>query len=173
MRGVRATTLAIVTAAVLLTGCATTPYGPSAMVLPGTGKSFDAFRADDGDCRQFAVVQSGGETPDGAAVDSGVRSAALGTAIGGVAGAALGGGHGAAAGAGAGLVIGGLAGTAAGSQSAYTVQRRYDVAYEQCMYAKGNRIPVSGRFESRAGARPAPSAAVAPPPPPAPRAYRY
>ena len=32
---------------VLLTGCVTIPTGPSVMVLPGSGKSFDQFRLDD------------------------------------------------------------------------------------------------------------------------------
>ena len=30
------------------------------MALPGTGKSFDQFRADDANCRQYAFQQSGG-----------------------------------------------------------------------------------------------------------------
>ena len=45
-----------------LAGCASTPPpGPSVMVLPGTGKSFDEFRHDDHDCRGYAYVQSGAE----------------------------------------------------------------------------------------------------------------
>ena len=38
----------------LLAGCVTVPTGPAVMVLPGSGKSFEQFRADDLDCRQFA-----------------------------------------------------------------------------------------------------------------------
>src|SRR5574342_396560 len=93
----------------LLSACVTVPSGPSAMALPGTGRSFDQFRYDDADCRQFAFAQSGGTTPDQAGIDSGVRSAALGTIIGAAAGAAIDGGHGAAVGAGTGLAIGALA----------------------------------------------------------------
>ena len=36
------------------------PTGPSVMALPGTGKNFDQFRADDASCRQFAYAQIGG-----------------------------------------------------------------------------------------------------------------
>jgi hypothetical protein len=137
------------------------------MVLPGTGKNFDQFRADDLECRHFASGQVGGATADSVAVDSGVRSAALGTALGGLAGAAIDGGHGAAVGAGAGLLVGGLAGTSSGARSAYGLQTRYDHAYQQCMYAKGHRIPVVGRYSE-----PARPSAYTPPPPPPPRTRR-
>lgn len=151
-----------------LTACVSVPSGPSTMALPGTGKSFDQFRADDYECRQYASVQSGGATADEAAVDSGVRSAALGTAVGALAGAAIDGSHGAGVGAGAGLLIGALAGTGAAHSSAYSVQRRYDIGYTQCMYAKGHRVPVSRRFSASN-----PPAAYAPPyPPPPPSPYR-
>ena len=40
-------------ALLLLGGCVSMPSGPSMMVLPGTGKSFDQFRADDADCREL------------------------------------------------------------------------------------------------------------------------
>lgn len=129
----------------MLAACTTMPTGPSALVLPGTGKSFDQFRADDFSCRGYAQAQVGG-TAQQASVDSGVRSAALGTVLGAVAGAALDGGHGAGVGAGTGLAFGALAGTGAGESSAYGVQQRYDFAYQQCMYAQGHRVPVAGRL---------------------------
>lgn len=159
----------ILAGALLLGACATVPSGPSVMALPGTGKSFDRFRADDMDCRQYADVQIGGTNANEAAAESTAKSAALGTAVGAVAGAAIGGQSGAAAGAGGGLVVGTLAGSGAGNQSAYGVQRRYDNAYVQCMYAKGHKVPVSGRLVS---SRPGPGApfepVYAPPPPPPP-----
>jgi len=65
----------------------------------------------------------------------------LGTVVGAAAGAALGGRSGAAAGAGGGLLIGSAAGAGAGETSAYGLQRRYDYAYIQCMYAKGHKVP--------------------------------
>jgi len=33
------------------------------MTLPGSGKSFDQFRADEYECRQYAYEQVGGNTP--------------------------------------------------------------------------------------------------------------
>jgi len=90
----------------LLGACVSMPAGPSVMVLPGTNKSFDQFRADDMDCRQFASSQVGGTSADKAAADSGVKSAAIGTMIGAAAGALIGGNHqGAAVGAGTGDVL--------------------------------------------------------------------
>jgi len=138
------------------------------MVLPGTGKSFDQFRADDTECRQYGTVQSGGASQEQVAADSTVKSAALGTAVGAVAGAAIGGRDGAGVGAGMGLITGALAGSGAGSVSAYEMQRRYDFAYQQCMYAKGHRIPVNGRFSSPTYVTPPAAAAVPPPPPGSP-----
>ena len=166
--------LRLVVVLLLLAGCTTIPTGPSMLVLPGTGKSFDQFQADDAVCRQFAYQQVGGMTPERATIDSGVRSAAVGTAIGAAAGAAIDGGHGAATGAGAGLLMGGLAGTGAAETSGYGAQRRYDFGYQQCMYAKGHRIPVSGRFMTeprqpsypQSSSRPPPPPGTAPPPPP-------
>lgn len=151
--------------------CTTLPTGPSVMALPGTGKSFNQFRADDADCRQYAHGQAGGTTPNQIAVDSGVKSAVVGTAVGAVAGAAMGGRDGAGVGAGMGLLAGSLAGAGAGESSGYGLQRRYDNAYIQCMYAKGERVPVSGRFmqgttSQRYGApAPRPQYAIPSPPP--------
>ena len=152
--------------ALVLGACTTIPSGPSVMTLPGTGKNFDQFRADELDCRQYASVQIGGTTPNQAAGDSIAKSAALGTAIGAVAGAAVAGRGGAGVGAGTGLAVGALAGTGAGDASAYGLQRRYDHAFLQCMYAKGHKIPVSGRFEASRASAPA---AYTPPPPPPPQ----
>jgi hypothetical protein len=52
-------------------------------------------------------------------------------------------------------------GAQAGASSGATLQWRYDVAYTQCMYAKGHRVP--------GGAPPPPSPETVPlPPPPGP-----
>ena len=48
----------------LLGACTTIPTGPSVMVLPGSTKNFDQFRADDFDCRNFATAQVNGATND-------------------------------------------------------------------------------------------------------------
>ena len=74
--------------ALLAAGCASVPSGPGVMVLPGTGKSFDQFRADDYECRGWASEQSGASNANEVAADSGIRSAAVGTLIGAIAGAA-------------------------------------------------------------------------------------
>ena len=156
-------------AALLLLGaCVTVPEGPSLMALPGSGKSFDQFRADDFECRQYAQMQIGGSTPAQAANDSAVKSAVVGTLLGAAAGAAINGSSGAGVGAGAGLLLGSMAGAGAGQSSAYGLQRRYDHAYVQCMYAKGDRVPVSGRVMSSQSSSPSYSAAQPPPPPPGP-----
>jgi outer membrane lipoprotein SlyB len=148
----------------LLAACVSAPEGPSVMVLPGSGKSFDQFRADDYECRQFARAQIGGTNAQQAATESGVKSAAVGAAVGAAAGALMGGHEGAGTGAGAGLAVGALAGTGAAQGSARTLQQRYDAGYVQCMYAKGHRVPVSGQLQQ------APERGYyAPPPPPPPR----
>jgi hypothetical protein len=160
----------------LLPACATLPTGPSVMALPGSNKSFDQFRMDDYFCRQFAYEQVGGVTGQQAARKSAVTSAAVGTALGAAAGAAIGSasghmGEGMAIGAGSGLLLGGAAGSGYAEGSYYENQRRYDNAYVQCMYAKGNRVPVSGRFISSEPSTtykqtPRPPANYPPPPPP-------
>jgi hypothetical protein len=158
----RLLSLSAVVGSVLICGCTVMPTGPSVLVLPGSGKSFDQFRLDDSVCRQYAYEQVGGLTPAQAASQSAVSSAAVGTALGAATGAAVGGGEGAAVGAGTGLVGGSVAGAGAGAASGYDVQRRYDYGYVQCMYAKGHRVPVPAQFVA------APPRATNPPPPPAP-----
>jgi hypothetical protein len=160
----------VLPALLALGACVSMPSGPSLLVLPGTGKSFDQFRFDETDCRQYASALVGGADPNSAAAEAGLKSAAVGTAIGAVAGAAVGGRSGAAVGAGGGAAVGGIAGAGAGSTSAYGLQRRYDNGYVQCMYAKGHRVPVSGSFVSvpppNTPPPPPPSASTPPPPPP-------
>ena len=149
----------------LLGACATVPTGPSVMVLPGGGKSFEQFQADDAMCRQWAYQQAG-TTPGQAANESGITSAAIGTVLGAAAGAAIGAAAGnpalgAAAGAGGGFLFGSASGLGAAQYSGYAVQQRYDFAYQQCMYAKGNQIP-----GVRNAYRPATTPLLPPPPPP-------
>lgn len=153
-------------AASLITGCATMPSGPDVLVLPGTGKSFQQFQGDDYVCQQFAMARLGGTSPNQAAAASGLASAAAGAAIGAAAGAAIGGGQGAAVGAGTGLATGALVGTGTASTSGYEAQQRYDWAYVQCMYAKGHRVPVSGKFTDSCRPPPPPPPTGNPPPAP-------
>ncbi|SDH91343.1 YMGG-like glycine zipper-containing protein [Nitrosomonas sp. Nm132] len=156
----------------LLVACVHIPSGPSVMVLPGAGKSFDQFRSDDYLCKQYASQQSDGQTPRQASVSSGVESAAVGAALGAAAGAAFGGGRGAAIGAGSGLLAGSLSGSETARTSGYISQQRYDMSYIQCMYASGHRVPVAGQFlndpyvSQTTGPATQPSARSIPPPPP-------
>ncbi len=174
-------TVIALAAITLFAGCATPPPdGPSVMVLPGSNKSFDQFRFDDNECRQFASAQLGGTTAAQAANDAAAKNAVVGTAIGAAAGGLMGGNSGAAVGAGVGLAGGALAGTGAADYSGRTVQQRYDIHYQQCMYAKGHQIPMAGRYAPYRVSRqatppppppppgPRPQAAPPPPPPPGP-----
>jgi len=158
-------------AALALSACTVLPTGPSVMALPGSGKNFDQFRADDASCRQYAYVQVGGVTADQAATHSAVGSAVVGAALGAAAGAAFGGGEGAAIGAGAGLLTGSAIGYNNAAYSGYGSQQRYDAAYIQCMYASGNKVPVYGHIATQV-AQPAGTAYYRPTPlPPPPPGY--
>lgn len=160
----------------LFAGCATPPpSGPSVMVLPGSGKSFDQFRFDDNECRTYSSQAIGGTTVADAQNNSAVKSAAVGTVIGAAAGGLLGGRSGAGVGAGVGLAGGALAGTGESQSSGYSLQQRYDHAYQQCMYAKGHQIPMAARYapyrqqsRQQAAPPPPPPPGTPPPPPPAP-----
>ena len=44
-------------------GCVYVPTGPSVMVLPGGGKSFEQFQGDDAVCRQWAGGAGGSIAP--------------------------------------------------------------------------------------------------------------
>jgi len=145
-------------------GCATLPSGPSVRVLPGDGKSFEQFQYDDAVCRQWAEQQSG--NAQATANQNTATGAVAGTLIGAGLGAAIGAatgnaGTGAAIGAGSGLLVGTASGASAGQASGMEVQRRYDIAYQQCMYSKGNKVP--GAYTRRVRR--------ASPPPPPPDSY--
>jgi len=127
--------------AVALSGCAVLPDSPSIAVMPAPGKPFEVFVTEDQFCRGYAFQAAGG-TAQTAANSSAVQSAAVGTALGAAAGALIGSNWTAAGiGAGAGLLMGSAIGIGEGSASGYRLQRRYDIAYAQCMYAKGNLLP--------------------------------
>jgi len=132
-------------ALLVVSGCATMPTGPSVLVLPAPGKSIEKFYNEDMICRQWAGERIGISAQD-AAGRSTVTGAAVGTAVGAGAGALLGAasghaGSGAAIGAGSGFLIGTASGASAGQECGWEAQQRYDYAYVQCMYSKGNQIP--------------------------------
>jgi len=149
----------------IVSGCATVPKGPTVQVMPGTGKSFDQFQADDAICRQWAGQQIG-LSPQETINQNTVAGAAAGTVIGAGLGAVIGAaaghaGTGAAIGAGSGLLVGTASGANAGQAYGWEAQRKYDIAYSQCMYAKGNQVPGVRAPASRFRSTPPP-----PPPPP-------
>jgi len=153
-------------AGLALSSCATMPTGPSVMVLPAQNKPFDVFQAEDFECRNWAAAQSGqpadayNQNLAGGAVIGTLVGAGLGAAIGAASGNA---GAGAAIGAGTGLIGGAAVASGPAYGAGWEVQRRYDNAYLQCMYAKGNQIP--------GAARAAPRNNRVPPPPPPPPGY--
>ena len=154
----------------LLSACVVVPTGPSVLVLPAAGKPLDLFQADEVGCRQYAQYQIG-VAPEQAATQSAVTSAAIGTAVGAAAGAVIGAGvgnpgAGAAIGAGSGLVLGSAGGAQASAASAATLQSRYDMAYIQCMYAKGNQVPGVVTAPVHRYALPPPPPGPPPSPPP-------
>jgi hypothetical protein len=154
----------------VVAGCVTVPKGPSVMVLPPPEKPFEIFQAEDIICRQWATQQIG-QTPQDTINRNITTGAVMGTIIGAGLGAAIGStsgdmGAGAAIGAASGLFLG----TASGADSARVygleAQRMYDIAYMQCMYAKGNQIPgvvTRTRSIQRVPPPPPPGSGYAPP----------
>jgi hypothetical protein len=139
----------------LLNACASEPLGPTVPVMPAPGKPFDVFQSDQALCKQYASseVQAGSQQAN----NRQVGTAVVGTLLGAGLGAAIGGGRGAAIGAGAGALGGTAVGAGPAGQAQYSLQQRYDLAYSQCMYSRGNQVP---------GYQPAPPPGYAPPPPP-------
>lgn len=127
---------------VLLAGCATNPTGPSVAVMPAPNKPFEVFVEEDNYCRAYAQQAIGGTNAADAGNERAVGTAVVGTVVGAAVGTALGGQrHGTAVGAGTGLLVGSTVGAEQGAMSSRGLQRRYDIAYMQCMYAKGNQVP--------------------------------
>jgi hypothetical protein len=158
--------LLLVSIVALLSACATGPTGPTVTVYPGPGKPFEVFQSDDYSCRQWAQQQIGGASPSQTANQNTATGAAVGTLAGAGLGALIGSasghaGAGAAIGAGAGLLTGTAIGSNQGAYSEQQLQRSYNIAYQQCMYSKGNVIPGYGRQYY-----PPPAYQQAPPPPP-------
>lgn len=136
----------------LLSGCAQTPMGPTVQVMPGPGKSFDAFNYDQAGCRQYAEAMVAGQAQN--ANNRAVGAAAIGTVLGAGLGAAIGGGRGAAIGAGSGAIAGTGLGMSSSANEQYGIQQQYDNAFAQCMYSKGNMVPGYGPMMVNAPAPP-------------------
>jgi uncharacterized protein YcfJ len=156
------TTISAAGALALLAGCAMQPVGPTVSVFPAPFKPFEVFEQDQDECEDYASRQVAGGAE--AANRRAVGAAAVGTALGLAVGAATGEGRASTFGA----VSGGAIGTAVGAEQSqragFSLQRRYDIAYAQCMYAKGNQVPGFQRSVA-----PPPPPPGTPPPPPRPR----
>lgn len=160
MKRAKATSLVSLAALIALSSCAQPPMGPTVAVMPGPNKPFDAFQTDQAVCTQFADQQIGGAAnAQNTEVNQTLIGTGVGTLLGAGLGAAIGGGRGAAIGAGAGAIGGTAVGASQAQATGMSVQQRYNIAYSQCMYSRGNQVP---------GYVPAQPAYAAPPPPPPP-----
>jgi hypothetical protein len=141
MRYLKATAGAIL--ALALAGCAQSPTSATVSVMPGPGKTFQAFQADQGYCNQVAQSQVANAGNPNRSTLLGAGGGALGGAALGAAGGAIGGnaGAGAAIGALSGLVLGTAGGALSSNNQQASSQRLFNTAYAQCMYARGNNVP--------------------------------
>lgn len=167
MKWMRCQTLISLACAASLTACVSAPRGPHVAIMPAPGKSLEVFQQEDQYCRNYASQSLGNSSP----ADTVVGSAIVGTVFGAAIGAALGGRHGAGTGAATGLMMGTMAGAGAGASEGYSAQRRYDIAYQQCMTTMQNSPASAAAAVRRVPATPAPqqpNVVVIPPPAPAP-----
>lgn len=120
--------------------CVPAVFTPTVSVMPAPGKSFEVFAAEQTSCKQFAEQQIG------AARDQINNQIAGGVLLGMAAGAS----QAAVLGGDGGAVIASAASSgaaAAGSNlpnaqmATAALQQRYDGAFSQCMFAKGNQVP--------------------------------
>ncbi len=160
---------ALLAPVLLLSACASEPMGPTVGVMPAPGKPFDVFQGDQALCKQYASgeVQGGSQQAN----NRQVGTAVVGTLLGAGLGAAIGGGRGAAIGAGAGALGGTAVGAGPSQNAQYSLQQRYDLAYSQCMYSRGNQVP---GYRAAGVPPPPPPPGYTPnyPPPPPPGYYR-
>lgn len=110
----------------LLVACVQMPVGPTVAAMPAPNKPFDAFVQDDQPCRNWAASASRDGREPGDAL---LASTVTGTLIGAATGALAGDRHGAGAGAACGTMAGAGYGWDQSAATAYSAQRRYDIAY--------------------------------------------
>ena len=157
-----------VAALAVLAGCAMQPVGPTISVFPAPYKPFDVFLADQDECQDYASSRTAGAAE--AANNRAVGAAVVGTALGLAVGAATGDGRAATVGAVSGGAVGAAVGAGQSDNANFSLQRRYDIAFAQCMYAKGNQVPGFQRLA--APPPPPPPGGPGGPPPPPPRPGR-
>lgn len=166
MHGAKRISVALTAVALALAGCATAPLAPRVAVMPGQAKPFDQFQTEDLACRRYAEQSVG--TGEQQIQDQAAQTTMLSTLIGAIIGAAIGGQDGAAVGAGFGLMSGAAASSNQTYRFSHELQRRYDIAYQQCMYSRGNQIPGYSAVppaDARANYYQAPPPAPGSPPP--------
>jgi len=134
-------TLVIISSLASLAACVSAPTGPTIAIMPREGKPFDVFQQEDQLCRQFAA--NAVQDTSNAALKEGATSAIIGAALGAAAGAVIQGGNSQNVGTGAGVgLLGGAAmGAMNSSGKQNQAQVQYNIAYQQCMYSKGNQVP--------------------------------
>ncbi len=142
--------LASATLALLLGGCVQQPLGPTVAVMPAPYKPFEVFQQDQAICMAYGKQMTNGQAQ--AANTQSVGTAVVGTVLGAGLGAAIGGGTGAAIGAASGALGGTVVASGPANNAQGSLQQRYDVAYSQCMYAKGNQVPGFARARRTAAA---------------------
>lgn len=125
----------------ILAACSSAPTGPTIAIMPREGKPFEVFQQEDEQCRAFAAKSV--KDTGNAALKEGATSAAVGAALGAAAGAVIQGGSSQNIGTGAGVGL--LGGAALGAMNSAgkqnQAQTQYNIAYQQCMYSKGNQVP--------------------------------
>lgn len=107
--------------------------------MPPPNKPFEVFAQEQADCEHYASDQVSGVAE--AANNRALGAIALGAVLGLAVGAATGSGRAATVGAATGGAIGAAVGANQSGYAGYGLERRYDIAYSQCMYAKGNYVP--------------------------------
>jgi hypothetical protein len=136
--------VALAAMSAVLAGCAQTPLGPTVQVMPGPGKSFEAFQSDQSDCKGYAAGQVRGqaEASNQRAVGAALLTTLLGAGLGAASGSAWdAAGQGAGVGTAAGAATGAAIGANMSANDQVSIQVQYDNAYSQCMFAKGELVP--------------------------------
>jgi hypothetical protein len=131
------TTAAAVAVIMLLTGCATQPLEPTVAVAPPPKKLPEAFQVDQAVCKQYADQQVA-DYQENPSVALGVMMVGL-ILIPGL-GWAWAGERGVIVGGALGLGGGAALGVSEEERTRSDAQRRYDLAYQQCMYVEGNDV---------------------------------
>ncbi len=122
---------------IVLAGCVPQTMAPTVVVTPGPSKSSADFATDLTGCSAQANQQMAPAVQ--AANNQIVGNALLGAAFGSSTSAAAGASNNAAGATGA--ATGVAAGAAAAQTAQVTLRQQFNVAYSQCMYAKGDIVP--------------------------------